>query len=147
MVTTDPESMTKQERDLFRVMADLLIPNADGMPAASDVGVHEDGIALVIEKRPDLAEPLGTIIEDMRVQGPPSSLTEFQERYPNDWAQIGEAVAGAYFLHPDVASRIGYERRQRIPLGDPQDLIEELTELTADVSARGFIWRSTDEAS
>ena len=33
--------LTQQDRDTFAAIADVLIPAAEGMPAASQVGVHQ----------------------------------------------------------------------------------------------------------
>ena len=50
--------LTDSERDILSLLADELIPAADDMPAASEVGVHAALADRVLGYRPDLAHPL-----------------------------------------------------------------------------------------
>ena len=49
-------SIDEATRATFRAIADVLIPAAEGMPAASEVGVHGEVLDRILGLRPDLAE-------------------------------------------------------------------------------------------
>jgi hypothetical protein len=50
-------AVSESDRAVFARVADYLIPEGEGMPAASQVGVPGDLLDAVLAARPDLVEP------------------------------------------------------------------------------------------
>ena len=50
--------LTAAQREAFRRIADHLVPEAEGMPSASQVDVHGAGLARVLELRAELVTEL-----------------------------------------------------------------------------------------
>ena len=109
--------MSPEERATFAALADVLVPEADGMPAAWPSGVHERRLDRVLGARPDLAGRCrrpgrrgraGAEAEIARLRA------EDVERVP----ALVSLVTGAY-SHPKVRSLIGYPG-QRAPRGLPR---------------------------
>jgi choline dehydrogenase-like flavoprotein len=96
-VTVPPRSapiVTPEERQRLEVLADLLIPATDGMPAASEVGTAHECLDRVLRARLDLAEPLRAALLD----GATASAMR----------TVRYVVAAAYYLDPRVRERLGY---------------------------------------
>jgi hypothetical protein len=108
------------ERRRLDELADRLIPAEDGLPPGS-AGAVED----VLAARPDLVAPLRAILAD---EGPPT---------PAQTVLLGEIVAGAYFLLPEVEDALGYHGRRAVPIPPEPDH----GDLIGPVVARGPIYR------
>ena len=125
--------MANLDRARLAVLADQLIPASGDMPAASAVGVAAHGVDRVLEARPDLAAPLA---DALAFRG---DATELRAARPESFAALGEVVAGAYYLEPDIQDRIGYHGRVSAPVEIEPDVDEALL---APVRARGPIYRA-----
>ena len=104
-----------EKRARLATLADELIPAGDGMPAASQVGIHEALLDQVLLSRPDLAEPLGRAL-DSDVGDPPARLMTLAT---SDWPAyqaLVEVVSGGYYLHPRVRKLIGYPGQEARPV-------------------------------
>jgi hypothetical protein len=94
------------ERLALAALADELIPAADGMPAASAVGVHEHLLDLVLAARPDLRSGLGAALAALRSD-------------PHDAAaraKVAYVVVGAYYLSPRVRELLEYHTAEPAPV-------------------------------
>lgn len=109
-------------------LADQLIPASDGMPAASAVG----GFDRVLDTRPDLAAPLAEALAY-------TDVTLLRAERPDLFATLGEVVAGAYYLAPEIQDRVGYHGRLSAPVETEPDVD---VALLAPVLARGPIYRA-----
>jgi len=56
------------QRAAFAALADVLVPAAEGMPAASEVDIAGVGLDRVLRARPDLEAPLARVLA-MRTVG------------------------------------------------------------------------------
>jgi hypothetical protein len=129
--------------DVYRarlaLLADALIPASGGnpvMPSASAAGVASHGVDRVLIARPDLAAPLA---EALSLPGEPADVVALlRSDRPAIFAALGEIVAGAYYLEPDIQDLIGYHGRASAPVELEPDLDETLL---APVIARGPIFR------
>ena len=102
-----PVELTTEQRERLARLADVMIPAADGMPAARAVGVAEDLVDWVLTARPDLAEAVGRALA--------TPFTDASARLPElrgddraAYHAVVFAVIAGYYHHPDVCSRIGY---------------------------------------
>lgn len=135
-----PVALSSAERECLASIADLLIPNDNVMPSASEADVHGSGIDKVFSVRPDLSVSVRAALAAL-ADNPPSSYSELDENRPPHFGGLAEAVTAAYYLNPSVQALVGYARRSEIPIVFDEDLAS----LTAAVSARGRIYRPTPE--
>ncbi len=124
--------MDDDARTRLAALADQLIPASDGMPAASQAGVAAHGVDRVLQARPDLAAPLAAALAY------PDVILLRAER-PELFAALGEVVAGAFYLEPEIQDRIGYHGRVSAPVETEPDVDPALL---APVRARGPIYRA-----
>ena len=103
----DPQRLPAPQRDRLARLADVMIPAADGMPAARDVGIADDLVDWVLIHRPDLA---GAVTRALGVE-----FTDATERLAtlrcDDRAAYHAtvfAVIAGYYHHAEVCSKIGY---------------------------------------
>jgi hypothetical protein len=134
--------MTPEARRRLALLADALIPAGQSMPSATQARVHERGVDRVLAFRPDLAAILDRATA-ADLDGPDAARSFVETLHREDRAAFSallEAVAGAYFLDEDVSRRLGYRRREEVPIVFDTDLAD----LTAPVVARGRAYRSAD---
>lgn len=136
-------SISTSERELLARVADLLIPQGDTMPSASQALVHTDGIDKVFTVRPDLLDGIRIALDLLGEADAAGRFPDsFDALYAADFAgfaPLSEAVTAAYFLNPHVASSVGYTKRSVIPIVFDSDL----DSLVRDVTTRGPIYRPT----
>jgi hypothetical protein len=129
------------DRERLGALADVLVPAAEGMPSATDAGVHRQGLDRVLAARPDLEPVLERVLA--AADGEPAEvLRRLQDEDEAGFAALTLAVTGAYFTDPSVRRLIGYpgqlyrpELVTRTPDWDEAAL--------ARVVARGRVYRST----
>ncbi len=133
--------LSSDDRVRLAEIADLLIPEADGMPSASSAGVADAGVDYLLSVRPDLLAPLRTALELVaRASSAERAVLTLQTEQPETFAAVGEVVAGAYFLNPHVAARIGYHGRAAIPVHADADEPDAIA-LRQPVVDRGRAYR------
>ena len=136
-------SITTIERELLARVADLLIPQGDKMPSATQALVHTEGIDKVFTVRPDLEDGIRIALDALAEADTagrfPDSFDALYGAEIAGFAQLSEAVTAAYFLNPHVATSVGYTKRSEIPIVFDTDL----DFLVRDVTARGPIYRPT----
>ncbi|WP_394840594.1 hypothetical protein LZC95_26195 [Pendulispora brunnea] len=137
-------SLDGAARTRLAALADLLIPADGDMPAASAAGVAGAGVDAVLTARPDLLEPLQFALSIAAYEDAAHALALLRDKYPLVYSALGELVAGAYYLHPDIQDRMGYRGRQAITIdvtnGGAMDKGD--VELLSPVVQRGPIWRA-----
>ena len=124
--------MDDASRSRLAELADLLIPASDDMPSASAMGVAAHGVDRVLTARPDLVPLLAEALAF------PGDLTALRTARPDLFAALGEIVAGAYYLEPEIQDRIGYHGRVSAPVETSPPIPESLL---APVRARGPLYR------
>ncbi len=134
----------QQQCALLNVLADVLTPAAEGMPAASAVGIADVLLDQVLNYRPDLREPLMRILRAADGQDPESFIRGLADQDPVTFRSFGLIVAGGYYLSPQVRALIGYPGQERRPF-DPDAIPDHESEALLDrVRKRGAFWRKTD---
>ena len=130
------------DRPRLAALADVLIPAGDGMPAAGEAGVAGPLLDEVLAARPDLAAPLAQVLDATAGEDPRAAVTRLQAEDEAAFDVLATAVAGAYFLSPDVCRRLGYPGQARRPV-DEEAPDADLDRLVDEVAGRGPIYRPT----
>lgn len=124
---------TAAQRSVLARLADVLIPEGLGMPAASRVGVAADLLDRCLDAAPVLAETLPALLDEAPADAPEEFLRQLAACRPDDFAVLSTAVVGAYYLSADVRDLIGYPGQQPSPLSvaaepDYLDMLERVYE-------------------
>jgi hypothetical protein len=130
--------LTTAERERIAVLADLLIPRTGEHRAASEADVAGSGIDRVLGVRPDLLDAVRGFLADLDGAAP-ATFAELYALGSPRFRGFADAVTAAYYLHPEVAKQVGYEKRSEIPIVFDTDL----DALVTTVAARGPIYRPT----
>lgn len=102
------------DREAFAAIADILIPAHGTMPAASDVGVHLDGLDKVIRFRPDLLESFREAMKQVAGQPASAAADLLFAAHPELFQSLGLIASGAYYMHPEVRRLIGYPGQESL---------------------------------
>ena len=129
-------------RATFLAVADVLIPEAHGMPSASgaDAGAMRDRILAL---RPDLQEDFQRGIRAVAGKPPAEAARALNVEDPKALAAIGLVAAAAYYMNPRVRELIGYpgqEKRVYDPAVTPEYVANGMLQAVVD---RGPIYRPT----
>lgn len=130
-------------RRTFLAIADVLIPETEGMPAASQVGVGGDILDRMLALRPDLREGF---IRGLRAAAgkPPIEAAETLNRDdPTALGAIGLVASAGYYMSPQVRALIGYPGQESRP-ADPDVTPEYVANgMLQQVIDRGPIFKPT----
>jgi hypothetical protein len=139
MSTFDP-----QLRDTFAKIADILIPNAEGMPSASEMNVHGEMLDHVLSLRPDLRE---NFLRGLTAAAGKDAYEAANNLNRTDGAAltaIGLVASAGYYMTPRVRELIGYPGQQSRPEADPDAVPEYVSNgMLQQVIDRGPIFRPT----
>lgn len=138
------ESLTADERQRYGRLADVLVPDAEGMPSATQAEVHTRWVDDALRARPDLRPPLR---EALQLAGdlPAEEAVEMLNReHSSLFDALGTVTAGAYFLNPDIKQRIGYPGQVPQPI---EDDVDTYVDLLQNVAERGPIYREAPAES
>ena len=133
-------------RRALETVGDHLIPEAHGMPAASDMMVGTSQLDEVLSSRPDLAPILERALGAAEIDDVDDFVTHLRTNDPEGYDAMTLAVVAGYYMHPKVHELIGYPGQvpkdaQR--LGEREIYQEGLMELAQRVIDRGPIYRPT----
>jgi hypothetical protein len=146
MSVTTASDFDTESRATLAALADVLVPEAEGMPAASQVDVHGKWVDRVLRVRPDLVDVLSRVLGEARGRDPVTEVARLQQDDPDGFAVLALAVTGAYYLNPRIRKRIGYPgQKSNPPYPDEADYYLR-DGLVGPVTARGPIYRPTPSA-
>ncbi len=134
--------LSEELRRTFADLADVLVSaSAEGLPVPSRVSVERDLLDRTIADRPDLRAPLTAILAGAAGRDPAEEVRRLQRDDGRAFVVLANAVAGAYYMHPDVKRAIGYPGQT--PRYSEEDPAEEdrIRELLRPVIERGPIYR------
>lgn len=127
-----------EERVKLGRVADLLIPATSVMPSGAMADAHGAHIDRVVRVRPDLVDSVRQALR--HVPDPlPRSLESLDPQVLSLMRPVADAITAAYFVNPEVARLVGYQKRSLIPI----HFDEDLDTLVSTVTARGPIYRPT----
>jgi hypothetical protein len=127
-------------RAVFAAVADLLIPEAHGMPRAGAV-VGDVRIRFVLGARPDLAAPLAAALRPDLGEDPAARLARLERDEPEGYAALIATLVFGYYTDRDVRERLHYpgqEAKQLYSWKLPEYIEDGLLD---QVLARGAVWR------
>lgn len=133
--------VTDELRDRLRAFADVLIPAAHDMPAASEVGVADRQLDRVLAARPDLLEPLARAVPLADAADHAGSLERMAQEDRAAYDALLLAIVGGYYIDRDVRRRLGYDGQE--PVEVRPEIIPNYVEegLMEPLLARGPIYR------
>ena len=129
------------ERTVLAALADVLIPAGEGFPSASQAGVAGAGVDQVLSLRPDLAAGLRQLLAAARGVPAAEFIAELRRSDSASFGILAELVPGAYFLNPQVRTKLGYDGQTARPLETQPDYLED--GLLQAVIDRGPVYRPT----
>jgi hypothetical protein len=142
--TARKATVSEELRARLVSLADGLVPEAEGMPAASAVDVHGKQLDLVLTARPDLEEPLVRgLSRAQHVDDAIAWMEKLSVEDPEAYEGIATAVIGGYYMHSEVKGRLGYpgQAAREVNVGGfPEYVSEGLLERVVE---RGPIYRPT----
>ena len=146
-MTTQMTTLGDRERAAFAAIADILIPAAEGMPAASAMDVQGAMLDRILALRPDLAPAFRRGLAAAAAGKPPQQAAEALNRDDGEaFAAIGLVASAGYYMTPAVRELIGYPGQENRP-ADPDRTPEYLANgMLQQVIARGPIFDPTPEA-
>ncbi|MGB0597054.1 MAG: hypothetical protein ACPGLY_10205 [Rubripirellula sp.] len=137
--------LNKADLKTLNRLADVLIPASGNMPSASQAGL-ETWHQHVLKVRPELAEPLQTLIASATTREPNRHVEYLREHNRRNFRVLTTVVCSAYFMNPSVQKRIGYHGQQ--PLQTEIHNKDFETDLLEAVVRRGPIFRvAADDAT
>ena len=134
-------SLSTEDRKTLAALADALIPAGGGFPSASEAGAAGEGLDLVLAARPDLVEPLASILRAARGRPAEAVVAELRASSPEAFGVLAEVVPGAYFMNAGVRKSLGYTGQDARPLDPERDAVDR--SLLEPVLRRGPIYRPT----
>ena len=114
-------------REWLGPIADELIPAEGTMPSATEAGVAEDLLEVVLAVRPNL-EPRLRRAQDRTDRVPPEAIPALlADQDPDAYDALVETVAGAYYSAPEIRARLGYTggRFEELPPPNEPEYVTE----------------------
>ncbi|MSU21996.1 MAG: hypothetical protein EXS30_11450 [Pedosphaera sp.] len=129
------------ERSILAALADIFIPAGDGKPSASEADVAGEGLNAILAVRPDLANGLKQILDAASGRDAAEVVAELKSKDSASFDALGELVAGAYFVNPQVLVALGYDGQNPRPIDSTPDYLDD--GLLQSVIDRGPVYRAT----
>ena len=107
--------VSNDERAVFAGLADVLIPAAEGMPAASDVDVHGAMLDSILGLRPDLSEAFQRGLAAAAGKPPADAAEALNRDDAEALGAIGIVASAGYYMSPAVRELIGYPGQVKRP--------------------------------
>ena len=119
MAVTAESTLTSEQRQTLYALADVLVPAAHGMPAASEAGAADKWHDRALAARPDLAPILVALLDIARDRDPEAEARRLHAEEPERFEALAAIVSGAYYMNLKIRKRIGYPGQgKRLPFPD-----------------------------
>lgn len=129
--------LSDNDRKVFAVIADIIIPAWESKPAASAVGVQDQLLDTVLRVRPDLSDGVMKAISFCKERDPSEALNALYRQDRTSFDAFLLAATGGYYMSPKVREVIGYPGQESPPY-DAHATPEYLVDGTLErVSRRG----------
>ncbi len=96
------------DRATFAAIADQLVPEAEGMPSASQVGIQDAPLDRVLDLRPELDEDFRRGLRACANADPATAIERLNQADPAALGAIGLVASAAYYMQPRVRALLGY---------------------------------------
>ena len=129
-------------RKTFLEISDVLIPAAEGMPSAGQVGIDQV-LDRLLGLRPDLKDAFMRGVTACANRDPSQSAEQLNREDPEALGAIGLIASAAYYMDPEVRKLIGYPGQENRPANadeTPEYVLNGMLKVVAD---RGPIFRPT----
>lgn len=131
-------------RATFAAIADILIPNAEGMPSASVMDVQGEVLDRILGLRPDLRENFLRGLSKAVGRSASDAANDLNKTDAGALSAIGLVASAGYYMSPRVRELIGYPGQQSRPETDPDATPEYVANgMLQQVVDRGPIFRPT----
>jgi hypothetical protein len=138
-------TLTERERETFRRIADHLVPEAEGMPSASQVGVHACGLDRILSLRPELEGELRRALDAATDLEGASAARFLNGNDPEGFGTVALIASSAYYMAPEVHVALGYPGQQSRPVAPEEEGDYLVDDLLQPVIDRGPIYRPTPD--
>ena len=139
-------TLSEQDRATFAAIADVLIPEAEGMPSASQVGVHKALLDRILGLRPDLVENFLRGVRKAAGKDAREAANQLNKEDAAALSAIGLVASAGYYMDPKVRQLIGYPGQEKRP-GNPDETPEYVTNgMLQQVIGRGPIYKPTPKS-
>ena len=115
--------VSNDERAVFAALADVLIPAAEGMPAASEVDVQGAMLDRILGLRPDLADAFRRGLAAAAGKPPAAAAEALNRDDAEALGAIGIVASAGYYMTPAVRELIDYPGQVQRP-ADPDETPE-----------------------
>lgn len=131
-------------RNTFAAIADVLIPNAEGMPSASEMNVQGEMLDHILGLRPDLRENFLRGLTKAAGRDATEAANDLNRTDTAALSAIGLVASAGYYMTPRVRELIGYPGQQSRPEADPDAVPPYVSNgMLQQVIDRGPIYRAT----
>ncbi|WP_032402312.1 hypothetical protein [Rhodococcoides fascians] len=137
----DESILTSEERAIYGPRADQLIPEAEGMPSATGVGVDTRWIDAALHARPDLVNDFRASLAVGSPDDPVAAIATLHKESSTLFDSFSVLTAGAYLMNPEVKRLIGYPGQEDRPITG--DDLPEYLDMLEQVVLRGPVYRPT----
>jgi len=135
--------VSDEHRQIFAGIADVLIPEAEGMPSATQVDVHKDVLDRVVELRADLRPAFFRGLNAAKGKDPQAAAEALNKSDPEALGAIGLLASAAYYMQPKVRQLIGYPGQENRELDSDATPDYVANGMLQQVIDRGPIYRPT----
>ncbi|MBK5933614.1 hypothetical protein C8N32_1287 [Rhodovulum imhoffii] len=136
-------AFSNEFRATYAKLADYLIPEYNGKPAASAVGVHLEMLDEVMRIRPDLEDGFRRAVEACAGQDASAELNALARSDSAAFAALTTVATGGYMMTDEAREAVGYPGQDAAPY-DVTETPEYLTNgMLQRVIDRGPIFRDT----
>jgi hypothetical protein len=137
------ETLTPETRATFAGIADVLIPEAEGMPSASQVKVHGEILDRILSLRPDLTTAFYRGVGMAAQMDAAQATNHLNQVDAEALSAVGLIAAAAYYMSPEVRTLIGYPGQEKRSFDADATPEYVANGMLGVVEQRGPIFRAT----
>ena len=115
------ENLRDDYRKIFVKLADILIPEAEGMPSASQMHIQNDPLDQILKLRPELRDDLLRVLKLGCGKDPYLFLKELNEMDSVAFDSLSNIVSAAYLIQPKVHRLLKYSGQVSSPSQDSEE--------------------------
>ncbi len=135
--------VSDSHRATFAGIADILIPEAEGMPSATQAEVHKEILDRVVELRVDLREAFFRGLNKAKDKDPAEAAQMLNDTDAEAFGAIGTLASAAYYIQPKIRALIGYPGQENRPADTDAEPEYVTNGMLQEVIDRGAIYRPT----